>query len=127
VEICHPLIDLAVTRALGRLPAHQATTNALFGDLLPSELLARPITPTPEIGFWGRHSRELAEAWDGEGADPALVDAEALRAQWSLPRPDPRTFLLLQAIALAQDGRERWQLAGLEPGQAESAGHPAEA
>ena len=116
VEIRHPLIDPVVTGALGQLPAHQATTNALFGDLLPSQLLARPITPTRENGLWSRHSRELAEAWNGEGADPALVDAEALQAHWTLPRPDPRTFLLLQSIALAQDGRERWELAGLETG-----------
>jgi hypothetical protein len=103
VELCHPLIDPALTRALSQFPAHHGTTNALFGDLLPSELLARPTTPTREDRFWGRHSRELAEVWQGEGADPDLVDSQALRLQWSSPHPDPRTFLLLQSAALARE------------------------
>jgi hypothetical protein len=121
VEICHPLIDPAFTSALGQLPGAW-TAKALFGDLLPAELLDRPITPTAENGFWGSHSRELAEAWQGDGVDPGLVDVEALKLQWSMPRPDPRTFLLLQSIALARESA-----AALEAGQAEPAGHPAEA
>jgi hypothetical protein len=103
VEICHPLIDAAFTNALSQFPAHRGTTSALFGDLLPAELLARPTTSTHKDGFWGSHSRELVEAWQGEGADPGLVDVEALRLQWSQPRPDPRTFLLLQSVALARE------------------------
>jgi hypothetical protein len=104
VEICHPLIDQAFTTALAKRPTHRGTTNALFGDLLPSELLAQP-TPTHRDGYWGRHSRELADAWEGEGVDPGLVDADALRLQWSLARPDARTFLLLQSVALARESR----------------------
>jgi hypothetical protein len=133
VEICHPLIDPVFTSALGELPANQATADALFGDLLPPKLLAQRPTPTHPNGFWGRYSRALAEAWDGEDVDPTLVDAEALRLQWSLPRPDARTFLLLQAVALARESRSAAALVtgaqpvGSEPGQTEPAGHPAEA
>jgi hypothetical protein len=133
VEVCHPLIDPVVTRALGHLPANRATSGALFGDLLPPRLLAQPPTPTHRNGFWGRHSLELTEAWNGEDVDPALVDPEALRVQWSLPRPDARTFLLLQAVALARERRTiatpvaGAQPVGSEPGQAEPPGHPAEA
>jgi hypothetical protein len=133
VEICHPLIDPVFTSALGELPANQASADALFGDLLPSKLLVQPPTPIHRNGFWGSHSRELAEGWDGENVDPALVDPEALRLQWSLPRPDARTFLLLQAVALARESRSRAaivtsaQPVGSEPGQAEPAGHAAEA
>jgi hypothetical protein len=115
VEICHPLIDPVFTSALGELPASGATAGALFGDLLPSKLLAQPPTPIHRDGFWGRHSRELAEAWDGEDVDPALVDPEALRLQWSLPRPDARTFLLLQAVALACESRSRAALTSAQP------------
>ena len=131
VEICHPLIDPVFTSALGELPADLATAVALFGDLLPPKLLAQPQTPTHRNDFWGSHSRELVEAWDGEDVDPALVDPEALRLQWALPRPDARTFLLLQAVALARDSRAarvtRAQPVGSETGQAEAAGHSAEA
>jgi hypothetical protein len=45
----------------------------------------------------------LAEEWNGEGVDAALVDHEGLRAEWSKPQPDARTFLLLQAAALARE------------------------
>jgi hypothetical protein len=131
VEVCHPLIDPVFTSALGELPANQASPGALFGDLLPPKLLAQPPTPTHLNGFWGRHSRELVEAWNGEDVDPALVDPEALRLQWSLPRPDARTFLLLQAVALSHASRSTAapvvgaQPIGSESGQAEPSGHPA--
>ena len=117
VEICHPLIDPAFTSTLGELPASRTTPGALFGDLLPPKLLAHPPTPTHRNGFWGSHSRELAETWDGEDIDPVLVDPEALRLQWSLPRPDARTFLLLQAVALARESRR----AGPAPASSRSA------
>jgi hypothetical protein len=131
-EICHPLIDEAFTSALSQFPAHRGATNVVLGDLLPGELLARPTTPTREDRFWRGHSRELAEGWQGEGVDPDLVDAEALRMQWSSPRPDPRTFLLLQSIALAREVPTVVPVvasapAGLETGEPESACHPAKA
>jgi hypothetical protein len=103
VEICHPLIDPAFTTALSRLPAHGATTNALFGELLMTELQSRPAMSTHTSGFWGSHSRELADTWQGEGVDSSRVAVEALQHQWSLPRPDPRTFVLLQSVALARE------------------------
>lgn len=103
VEVCHPFIDPAFLTALGQLPVHRRSTRALFGNLLPPESLARPPTSTHRSACWGRYSRELAEKWRGEGVNPGLVDAGALQRQWSLPRPDPRTFLLLQSVALARE------------------------
>ncbi|MBA2361770.1 MAG: hypothetical protein H0V79_12715 [Actinobacteria bacterium] len=103
VQVCHPFIDPMFSTALGELPVSRRSTHALFGDLLPSELLAPPTMSTYKDAFWGTKSRELAEAWQGEGVDPVLVDAEALQMQWSLQRPDPRTFLLLQSVALARE------------------------
>jgi hypothetical protein len=116
VEICHPLIDATFMSALSRLPSDSATATALAGDILPPALLAGPTGSLDSGGFWGSQSRELAESWQGDGVDPGLVDVEALRLQWSLPRPDPRTFLLLQSIAVAS-----------EAGQAKPAGHAAQA
>jgi hypothetical protein len=37
--------------------------------------------------------------------DTGLVDIELLRREWLLPRPDPRTFLLLQSVALERETR----------------------
>jgi len=103
VQVCHPLIDPMFSAALGQLPLHRRSTHALFEDLLPPELLARPTSSADKDAFWGARSRELAAAWQGEGVDPDLVDAAALQIQWSLQRPDPRTFLLLQSVALTRE------------------------
>ncbi|HEU6445272.1 MAG TPA: hypothetical protein VFL61_09460 [Gaiellaceae bacterium] len=103
VEVCHPFMDPVFSTALDQLPMHRRSTHALFGNLLPLELFGRPTTSTHWDACWGSYSRELAEAWQGEGVDLGLVDPEALQRQWSLPRPHPRTFLLLQSVALAQE------------------------
>jgi hypothetical protein len=105
VEVCHPLIDPIFSRALGALPPHRRSATGLFGDLLPRELLAPRAAPPHEDAFWRRHSRALVENWHGEGVDTSLVDIDELRHQWLLPRPDPRTFLLLQSVALERETR----------------------
>ena len=85
--------------------------HELFGDLLPAEVLTRRTTQRVASAFWSTHSRRLAEEWDGEGVDAALVDHEGLRAEWSKPQPDPRTFLLLQTAALAREQADPGELA----------------
>jgi asparagine synthase (glutamine-hydrolysing) len=73
----------------------------LFGDLLPDDVLARTTKSGFDRAFWSEPSRAFAAEWDGAGADPELVDVEALRQEWMSPEPDPRSFTLLQAAWLA--------------------------
>lgn len=80
--------------------------RALFGDLLPDALYERRTKAVFDEALWGSHSRRLAARWQGEAADPQVVDAEALRAEWAKTVPDPHTFTLLQAAWLELERRE---------------------
>jgi hypothetical protein len=99
------LIDPIFSTALGSLPPHRRSATGLFGDLLPGEFLSPRAAPPHEDALWRSHSRGLVENWQGEGVDTGLVDVDELRHQWSLPRPDPRTFVLLQSVALERETR----------------------
>lgn len=83
------------------LGSRAAALTAIAGDLLPPVLLQRTSKASFDGAFWTRHARGFAAAWDGSGVDPAWVDVAALRAEWSLPRPDPHSFALLQRAWLA--------------------------
>jgi Asparagine synthase len=103
--LVHPFAAAPVHEALAELdpdgPADRATfVEAVFGDLLPRDLYGRRTKSHFDRAFWGRHARAAAEAWSGECADPAVVDAEALRREWRSPDPDPHTLTLLQATLL---------------------------
>jgi asparagine synthetase B (glutamine-hydrolysing) len=108
VEMHSPFVDARFAATLAALPSERrfltrsAAMRELFGDLLPAELLDRRTKSHFDNAFWSTHSLRLVETWDGEGADPSLVDHDALRAVWAQPRPDGRTFMLLQAAALAR-------------------------
>jgi hypothetical protein len=106
VLLANPLADPAFTAALAQLPAGRRSTAAVLDDVLPAELLGPPVRPTSAAVLWGDHSVRLAASWQGEGVDPALVDVARLRREWSRVRPDPRTFLLLQSVALARRSTE---------------------
>jgi asparagine synthase (glutamine-hydrolysing) len=82
-----------------------ATMSAIFGGLVPDELLRRESKASGREVFWRGESRRFAERWDGGGVDPELVDPEAVRRQWLAPEPDGRTALLLQSSWLASEGR----------------------
>jgi hypothetical protein len=77
--------------------------RALFGDLLPSDVLARRSKAGFDAVFFNRHSRAFARAWDGTGVPEDLIDAEALREHWLGDAPTAQTFTLLQALWLARD------------------------
>jgi asparagine synthetase B (glutamine-hydrolysing) len=117
VAVHSPFVDARFAATLAALPserrflARSEAMRELFGDLLPPEVLTRRTTQRVASAFWSTHSRRLAEAWDGEGVDTALVDHEGLRGEWSKPQPDPRTFLLLQAAALAREQADPAELA----------------
>jgi asparagine synthase (glutamine-hydrolysing) len=107
VLLAQPFLDRAFAEALLALPRgarfgdRTAAMRSLFGDLLPADVIERPTKSSFDPAFWNVHSRSLAASWDGSGIDGELVDAEGLRHEWSLERPDPRSFLLLQAVWLA--------------------------
>ena len=114
-QVVHPLADQRFLAALAALPRRErfadrkAAMQSIFGEILPDEILARETKASFDGAFWHRHSRAFAASWNGEGADPALVDADALRAEWAREQPDARTFTLLQAAWLqrASGGLER--------------------
>ncbi len=113
VEVRHPFADAGFAAALAALPPENRNQGrvGLFEDALPVELIQRCTKSNFDHVFWGEHSRELAGRWNGEGVDDELVDVEALRREWQAPRPDARTFLLLQQIALGDEPADADELA----------------
>ena len=110
VELAHPLFDgglWSAVAARGGFPDRTAGMRALFGELLPDDVLARRSKASFDAVFFNRHSRAFARSWDGAGAPAGLVDADALRAHWSGGAPAAQTFTLLQALWLARDGLEQ--------------------
>ena len=102
VEVHHPLLDPTFLSALAARggPAgygtRQEATRALFGDLLPAELVVRPTKGEFGMALWGPQARRFAAHRDGAGVDPELVDADLLRAVWSKPNPPLGAATLLQ-------------------------------
>ena len=113
VEVRHPFADAGVAAALAALPpeARGRGRAGLFEDALPVELIDRCTRSHFDHVFWSEHSDELAARWNGEGVDDELVDLEALRREWQSPRPDARTFMLLQRIALGDEPADAGDLA----------------
>jgi len=109
-RILHPFLHVDVVEALARLPRNSryrtrtAAMQDLFADLLPAGTLERASKASFDAAFFNRHSRDLVEAWSGEGVATDHVDPSALRATWRSDRPDPRSFLLLQAVWIARAG-----------------------
>lgn len=103
-----PLLDpgflAAVGRAGGRFGfgSRSHAMRELFGALLPRDVLERTTKAVFNAATWGEASRKFAAGWDGGGLDPALVDADALRAAWSRG-PDIRTLMALQQAWLHAD------------------------
>ena len=114
----NPLADRRFWAALAALPRSnrfESRTDAMclfFGDLLPEPVLARRTKATFDAAFWNRHSRAFASTWQGQGVDAEVVDVEALRREWTSEAPNPRSYLLLQAVWLsgAPSGRVRDEL-----------------
>lgn len=107
VAIAHPLLDPGVWGAVARsAPRHghlgrTDAMEALFGAMLPAELLGRPDKACFDEVFFGEHSRAFAARWDGSGVPDALVDAAALRSHWLTDEPRAQSFTLLQSAWLA--------------------------
>ena len=81
--------------------------RALFGDLLPPDLLERTTKAHFDEVFWGPATRAYAQRLlaEGELAVPALLDRHGLAEAWTSERPPAVTLLLLQASWLTTEGR----------------------
>jgi len=85
--------------------------RALFGTLVPDEVLTRSSKAVFTRPYWGADVKEFARDWDGTGLPRGLVEPETLRKIWLSERPDARTGLLLHAAwAASLPAGERPQL-----------------
>jgi asparagine synthase (glutamine-hydrolysing) len=107
VAMVQPFLDMRYAKAVvaaspreGYLSRTEAM-EAHFGDLLPPEVLGRSTKASFTETLWGPATRGFAESWDGTGLDEALVDVDALRAEWARPKPDMRALSPLQSAWLA--------------------------
>lgn len=106
----NPYLDLGFLSSLARflgprgVGGRTAVMRALFGDLLPEAVLARPTKATFGEAFCGPYTRELVATWNGEGLDPKLVDPAELRGFWGDGTQIRRllmTAILIQAVWLS--------------------------
>jgi asparagine synthase (glutamine-hydrolysing) len=103
--VVHPLLDPSTVESLARsggwrgFGGRTATLQALFGDLLPPEILARATKAHFDEVFWGPATRAFAHRIlaDGELAVPALLDRRGLAAAWTADPAPAVSLLLLQA------------------------------
>lgn len=97
----------ALAGAFGPLgpPGRTAAMRALFGQLLPDQLVSRRTKAVFTLPAWGPRTREFVSGWDGAGVDTSLVDVDALRRHWAEPRPSAMTFCLLHVAWLASQLR----------------------
>lgn len=79
-----------------------ATMRALFGDLLPREVLERSTKALFANAVFTRRTREFARTWNGSGVDTDLVDPDVLRDTWLSNDPHAPSMSLLQQAWLAR-------------------------
>ena len=108
VSVCHPLADrqfaLSAARAAagGRIFERTDLLRALFGELLPAEVIDRQSKAFFDEVFWGDHCRDFAERALEVLADvsASAVNVNALQSAWEQETPDAHSLLLLQALWL---------------------------
>ena len=105
--VAHPLLDARFTAALARSGGsagygdRTAAMRALFGDLVPGEVLSRRGKAEFGAAIWRSAARDFARAWDGTGVDLTLVDPDGLRTAWDADSPLFGSATVLQAVWLA--------------------------
>ncbi len=112
VQLIHPLLDRGFVASLASEFADRPTLSrseiltGISGGVFPDSATAvRPKAHFLEV-FLREPTREFTRTWDGQGADPALVDRDALRrlwAQWPIP---PGTYGLVQQLWLRSIDRD---------------------
>jgi asparagine synthase (glutamine-hydrolysing) len=111
VCLVQPFFDAEFLQALGASAPRRGFSSRAdamrlhFGDVLPPEVAERPTKAVFDELHGGRHMRAFAASWNGDGLDPAMVDPDALRAEWSKPRPEYRSLTALNAAWLADNQR----------------------
>lgn len=98
------LVALACDPNVRGLADRTEVMRRLFGSVLLDDVCSRRTKAGFKDVFWNRHSAAFAERWSGAGADPDLVDTEALRSLWTSPtaRNHYRSTTQLQAAWLAE-------------------------
>jgi asparagine synthetase B (glutamine-hydrolysing) len=85
----------------------RATTQALFGDLLPASVISRRGKAEFSGPMYATATKRFADDWNGD-AGPAsdLVRPEVLREIWRSPQPHGMSAMLLQASWIADNHSE---------------------
>lgn len=110
-RILHPFLEPRFLVAMieqgrfARSSDRTGTMRALFGDVLPDDVCARPTKASFDGVFWSRHSDAFAAQFDGFGVDRSLVDVASLREIWRTPTTPgrARSLTLMQSAWLAAD------------------------
>jgi asparagine synthase (glutamine-hydrolysing) len=111
IRASDPLLDPGFIAALARAggiwgySSRTSTMEALFGDVLPPEIIARRTKAWFNQAHTGEATHEFARGWDGTGVDHDLVDADRLRAVWLSDEPTMAAGMLLHSAWLASAGR----------------------
>jgi asparagine synthase (glutamine-hydrolysing) len=79
------------------IPSRTAAMEALFGRILPMQLIRRKTKAEFVGAVFGPHCRDFVRSWRGDGIDAEMVDPEALRETWDGHRPHAGSLLLLQS------------------------------
>lgn len=118
--LAHPLLDRALWASVrrsaprGGFLGRTDAMRAIFGALLPAELLRRGDKAGFDEVFFHEHSRAFAASWEGQGQ--AFVDARALRDHWLGGAPRAQSSTLLQAAWLASADRIEQSRGGVVEG-----------
>src|SRR5262249_34306701 len=78
-----------------------ATMRALFGELLPREVLERNTKALFANAVSTRYTKDFARRWNGSGVDTDLVNPDILREIWLSNDPHAPSMTLLQQAWLA--------------------------
>ncbi|MGH3612589.1 MAG: asparagine synthase-related protein [Pseudonocardia sp.] len=92
-----PDVVASIARASGFWGWAGRTTTmlAMYGDLLPEQVLRRTSKAEFSRAVFNEHTREFARNWDGSGVDLELVDPDVLREEWLSESPAGPTMTLL--------------------------------
>jgi asparagine synthase (glutamine-hydrolysing) len=109
-ELGSPFLDPGFLTALAAAGGRwgwgdrRRTMRALFGDLLPEEVIDRRGKAEFSGALFGPHTERFAAEWDG-GVVPGneFLDPDALRETWQSPQPHFLSAMALQHSWIAAD------------------------
>ena len=107
VQYLHPLLEDAFVSSWVRghsvlgYPTRTHAMQAIFGSLLPREVLARTTKARFNRPYFHHYCRAFAEQWSGEGVDSNLVDVDQLKKVWGQESPHAQSLPLLHQAWIA--------------------------